>query len=149
MGALKKAVQSLWTFRISGGSPFGLEISRNPCVEHNGGTSVFHLVLSPEEVRVIEDVATRRGCKVELWVPEGESAEQREERMTLLNQQNRVWPSTECPTCAWFDPLLKDGEPCGLAGWEESAVTAFKKNTKAFGDLEGCPVPHIHKVSVG
>jgi hypothetical protein len=132
----------LWTFSVVGGEPFCITMEGNPPIEHSGGTSVFHAVATPKQVSHLIDIAERAGCVVRANAPRAQSTEQRAERMALLGvaAQNRVWPSTVCPLCYWFDPLIEDGMPCGAVQWPEEMRRVSLENSKAVADLDACPI---------
>jgi len=132
----------IWTVQLQGGDPFGLGVPGNPRVDHDGALSVFHLVLTAQQAAVIEDIADRRNCKATVRLLHKQTDEQKAERMALLGVQRggKCWPSGACPNCAWFDPLIEEGEPCGYVNWPSESRTAFLESEKAASDWEACPV---------
>ena len=130
--------QNLYTLWVQGGAPFALTFPANPAVEHDGGTTVTHLVLSIEEVQHLRGML--EGYEFSLAAMEGQTSKQEEERLSLLGvgKDDTVWPSKLCPTCAWFDPTQEN--PCGKLGWEPSVVEAFMRKDKPQNDWERCDV---------
>ena len=131
----------LW---VRKGSPFTLQVPNNPPIEHDGGTTAIHLALSPDQQKQLTEAVAAFGCDFNLIPHERQTEEQTKERQALLGLQNpeRVWPSTSCLTCAWFDPLL-EGEPCGRAGWDPEAITVFGSMEGPHKDAQACPVSYI------
>ncbi len=126
------------------GSPFTLRMEHNPPIEHDGGETVTHLYLAPPQAEVLRGWLDGEGCEYDLIPHERQTEEQTRERQTLLGMQRgeRAWPSMACPTCTWFDPLLK-GEPCGRAGWPDESVDVFGGTDIAAQALGDCPVKHV------
>ena len=140
--ALLDMSHEIWTVQVQGGTPFGLGVAGNPRVEHNGGMSVFHLVLTEQQAEVIKDIAERRECKIDIRLMQKQTDGQKSERMALLGIQRgeKCWPCGACPNCAWFDPLIEVGEPCGHVSWPVETRAAFEGSAKAAKDWEECPV---------
>ena len=146
----KRPKPELFRFSVSKGGVFQLQIPGNPGVHHDGGTSVFSLVVTEDEADQVVDTIQSFGCTVRLYPPYRQTPEQEKERLTLLGvgKEEAVWPSAACPECAWFDPLLA-GEPCGRQGWPPEAITAFATNPKPQQGIADCPVPHLGRSSDG
>lgn len=132
----------LWTFQIRGGEPFSIQPPGNPRQEHNGSMSVFHLVLTREQVNDIQQhlETTNPDCKVDAWPVAEETDDQAQERDVLLHgQEDAVFPSTACPACFWFDPL--DVGYCGWTAWaEETRKQALDSHEAARDGIGNCPV---------
>lgn len=79
--------QQLHTIHLMGGTAFGVQFQGNPPLEHDGGTTVCHLVLTEDEADTLRGLARINSCvKVDVSPMAGESAEQtkiRLERMGL------------------------------------------------------------------
>ena len=135
---------SLYRLWVRKGEPFQLSFSSNPSVDHDGGNTVTHLVLTHKAARDLQKVIESHGCEIDLIPAHRQTPEQEKERQTLLGMQrgDRVWPSGRCPECSWFDPLL-EGDPCGILGWDVSTVTMFQASSKPQEDKAKCPVPHL------
>lgn len=146
----KRPKPELFRFSVSNGGSFQLQIPGNPGVQHDGGLSVFPLVLTEDEAGQVVDTIESFGCTVRLYPPDRQTSEQEKERHTLLGmgKEDVVWPSAACPECAWFDPLLAH-EPCGRLGWPPEAIKAFLSNPKPQQDSAACPVPHLWRTSDG
>lgn len=132
----------LWVRR---GNPFAIQPPHNPAVEHDGGTTVAHLVMTGEQAAELAQLIREHGCTVDMDRTATQTAEQAEERQALLgvSRHDTVWPSASCPECAWFDPVAKDN-PCGRATWNPSVTQAMlEAHEKARTDEQQCPVPHV------
>jgi len=145
--------QHLFRLWLRKGHPFTLTMTGNPPVEHDGGNTVVHLVLTPDQQEQITNLLQTlpgNGCEWDLIPHERQSALQTKERQTLLglHRGDRVWPSATCPACAWFDPLL-EGEPCGRVGWPPESIAALDTMDAPRKDAEACPVPHVWWGKVG
>jgi hypothetical protein len=132
----------LWTFRIRGGESFSFQLEGNPQIDHGGSVSVFHLMLTAEQVpETVAFIESHAATVLDYRQMEGQTDEQREERRKYIGigQDNRVWPSASCPECFWFDPAQE--EPCGFLGWDQSAVLeAVRCHPKSKTDLAACPL---------
>lgn len=137
---------SLWVFQVEGGSPFRTQVGGNPSVEHDGGTSVFHLMLEEPDAKRFVSLVEGLDCAIAARSSRRQTAEQEAERNALLGvgMDDAVWPCPSCPTCYWFDPtaLKPDGEgdPCGATGWPEDMRRVCLESNKAVEDLEACPL---------
>ena len=146
----KRPKPKLFRFSVTNGSAFQLQIPGNPSVGHEGGTSIFSLLVTEDEAAQLVDTIESFGCGVRLYHPNLQTPEQENERLTLLGvgREDTVWPSASCPECSWFDPLLAE-DPCGRAGWPAEMITAFAANPKPQSDSDACPVPHLWRKSNG
>ncbi len=137
---------TLWVFQVHGGESFRTQVGGNPSVEHNGGTSVFHLMLEEADARHFVSLVEKLGCTIEARPSRRQSQEQKLERDSLLGvgKKEALWPCQNCPTCYWFDPVSLQadgsGEPCGAKGWPEETRRVCLESTKAVEDLEACPL---------
>ena len=127
---------NLYTLWVRGGNPFSLLSQANPSLDHDGGDSVSHLILSLPELGEVKKFIQTQGASVTVstWA---QTDAQEKERLKLLGvgQEGRTWPSFLCPECAWFDPL--EETPCGKKSWDRSVVESFK-SPKAVADWEKC-----------
>ena len=141
----------LFRFLIRGGTRFQAQVPHNPPLEHDGGMSVCSVVISPTQAHEVLGLIRSFGCVVEEVPLERQTEEQEVERLTLLGagMKDTVWPSASCPACAWFDPLLKDAEPCGRKGWPTEMVASLSTSPKPQQDAEACPVPHLWTLNDG
>lgn len=132
---------SLWVFQVLGGEPFHTQVGGNPSVDHDGGTSVFHLVLTEPEAQNFRHVVKQLGCEMVVRPSRRQSAAQEKERSALLGvgKKGTAWPSHKCPTCYWFDPAAEE-DPCGFTGWPEETRRVSLENPKAKRDWDECPV---------
>jgi len=140
----EKPPPNLFRLWVRKGSPFQIQVPYNPPIEHGGGSTVVPLVLGTAHVSRLLDTIRSFGCEVDLIPAERQTPEQEAERLALLGvgREDVVWPSTACPECAWFDPLLA-GTPCGRVGWIPEAITVLLETPKPRQDAEACPVPHL------
>lgn len=136
--------QRLFRLWVRSGTPFAVQPHHNPVVQHDGGTTVTHLVLSPAQAVALRELLEDHGGVVDLTPSAKQTPEQKTERETLLGvgREGVVWPSGDCPLCSWFDPLLPD-VPCGRAGWPPETIATFLKSEKPQRDATACPVPHV------
>jgi hypothetical protein len=127
--------QQLWTIVITGPEPFTFQAAGNPAMEHSGGTSVDHLVLTAREVGELKLLAAAAGCKVKANPMEGQNEAQirKRQRFAGLAGKEWLWPTPGCPMCPWFDPLSaapEDGqgirECCGILFLPEESVQTLR-----------------------
>lgn len=145
--------QVLWTFKITGGSPFSFQLSGNPPVDHPGGVTVAHLVVTKAEAGLVKLRGAESGCKVKAWPMDGQTEEQAEERARFmeLGRQEPRWESVECPTCPWFDPMsgktVGEGpavfglSPCGRVHLPAESQAVLRETSELHAQAEQeCPV---------
>lgn len=131
--------QALYTIVVSGAAPVELRSPKNPVLTHRSGTSVGHMVLSPEEVISIQEQASAAGLALTITRMLGQSEEQKAERAHLTTGQDKVWPCGACPTCVWVDPLVDS--LCGLTSWPVETVQAFMETQPTYVVARSaCPV---------
>lgn len=133
--------QRLWTIQVTGSSPFMFQAPGNPVVEHQGGITVVHLVLSQPEVGKIKLMAAEAGLKIKAWPMEGETPEQTRQREQFvdLGQGEPRWAHPECPACPWFDPI-DHHDPCGLKHLPgESVATLMETSEVHQKAVDACP----------
>jgi hypothetical protein len=135
-----------WILSVSGGEGFSIDVPHNPTIlhePHKRPTLVSHLTLTGEQAEELMCVLHCVSANALLRRVDEASPEQEEEQkklLGLLGQEDRVWPSSRCPSCFWFDPLLA-GMPCGETGWPLAmAKEAYQNLPKAKEDLDSCPV---------
>ena len=57
-----------------------------------------------------------------------------------MGQEERVWPTVNCTSCFWFDPLQEE-VPCGASAWPvEVRREAYKTHEGARAGLDKCPL---------
>jgi hypothetical protein len=135
--------QRLWTLQVTGSGPFMFQAPGNPTVEHEGGTTVAHLVLTQGEIGKIKLMGAQAGCTVKAWPMEGQTQEQAEQRaqfVALGDQRGEPrWAHVECPMCPWFDPLGHH-DPCGLKHLPGESVVILRETSEAHRKaVEECP----------
>lgn len=134
--------QILHTVKIEGAKSFTFQMKGNPSLDHRGGLSIAHMVITIKEAEKIKGLAFLHGCTAEVWPMEGQNDEQtaiRRNRAGLASPE-RVWPSKMCPGCPWFDPYRK-GTVCGMKGWEPEIIAELRDSSKAHQKAEAeCPV---------
>lgn len=131
----------LWTFRITGGTPFAIQSPGNPALTHDGVLTVCHLLVSDDQANEITAAAKGSGCTVQDARPmETQTLEQQHERRTLLglHGSDKVWPSAKCSACFWFEPLAEPS--CGLGAWTEEAIRECFNSKMALDAMAACPV---------
>lgn len=136
----------VYVLQIRGAEGFSIEVPYNPAIHHEPKRSPLTLAtLSLGEEHRDELLHILDSLKVDYSFRklEESSPEQDEEQkklLGLLGQDERTWPSSRCPSCFWFDPLL-EGVPCGETGWPlDAAREAYQNQQKAREDLDACPV---------
>lgn len=140
-GGTKARLFRLWVRR---GSPFTVQPKHNPVVEHDGGTTAVHLVMTDKDASDLRVLLEEYGGDVDLVHTAHQTPEQKKERLALLGvgREDTVWPSVACQKCAWFDPLL-DESSCGRAAWAAEVIDTLSQSPKPQQDLTACPVPHV------
>ena len=132
----------LYTLWIRGGNPLSFSTRANPSVDHDGGTSVSHLMLTRIEAEEIKSLLVSNGSRATIELMAGQNKEQEKERLALLGRgkEEEVWPSRWCQSCTWFDPVAKD--PCGMRSWDPSAIEVRLKSERGSSDWERCDATH-------
>jgi hypothetical protein len=133
--------QMLWTVKIQGPGTFSFQAPGSPSVDHYGGSTVTNLVLRKTEIGELKVRAAEAGCVLTAWPVDGQSEEQAQERNRFvgMGEEDRVWPSVECPTCPWFDPL-QEGSPCGLDSYPSESIEVLRESEPHRRAEEECPV---------
>jgi len=128
--------KSFRVIKIKGGKPFEILIPFSGVYEHNGTHSLWQVLCPDETIEAIKSY----GGVVEVY-EETQSAEQREERLALQNNDpDRYLLTPKCPECIWFDPTRDHEQMCQWI----SADLEYKKSllslhSKALEDLDSCP----------
>jgi hypothetical protein len=132
---------SLWTFQVMGVEPFAIQPPGNPTAFFEGGTGVFHFMLTAEQAAFVAHAIKAQGLKVKSWPVAGQTEEQRAERLAFLGEGKTEddFPSLMCPMCFWFDPTAKG--MCGRSAWPpESVVASLDVHEAARKGEADCPV---------
>lgn len=138
--------RDLWTFRVTGGLPFRLQIKGNRPMVHDGGAeSILKSVCTKSQaVRVTHEMKEHYGCRAEMICNQMTPAQRRERKNSLqVLGGDRVFPSANCPGCSWFDTSLDSLCGAGLAkgeGWENEVVEGLRFQGKFEEDLAKCPL---------
>jgi hypothetical protein len=135
--------KKFWTFDFRGGSEFTFQVPWNPPVDHNGRTTVHHVLCSEPVKDIIVKLAEGHGVVVGFW-SEGQTEEQAAERVAMLGSSDNVYETAVCPECFWFDPRLADSWFCGASGWDRGfQVAGCEVHPKAVTDLLDCPARQL------
>lgn len=137
----------LWVVTLRGGDgPFLMSVNGNPRIEHDPSrspVSVHAIMLTDEGAEEMLRVAEVFGVECAVRRVDELTEEQRLEQARLLGrmgQEERVWPTANCPSCFWFDPLQEE-VPCGASAWPvEVKKEAHKTHETARADLGKCPL---------
>lgn len=137
----------LWVVTLRGGEDsFVVSVNGNPRIEHDPSrspTSVHAVMLTDEGAEELMRVAEVFGVECVVRRVDELTEEQRLEQARLLGrmgQEERVWPTVNCPSCFWFDPL-QEGEPCGASAWPvDVRNAAYETHEAARTDLDKCPL---------
>ena len=132
----------LFTYNITGGTPFVLQLPGNPSIEHDGGESTGHVYLTPLELHEVSSYIISNGSTFKFWRSTRQSEEQKEERQKLLGfqKEDAVFPTHKCPTCAWFDPLTE--KYCGLSDWPPESIEILMSKPHHIQHSKECPSPN-------
>ena len=135
----------LVTYKITGGSPFTLELPHNPNIEHKGGVSTGHLYLNEEEIGAIMLSLNAYGVTLEFWDMAKQTLEQEKEREVLAGKfkEETIFHNSECPECAWFDPLTI--RLCGLSDWPPESIKVLLEKSHHKSHQDKCPTPQVWK----
>ena len=137
----------LYIVTLQGGEgAFVMGVNGNPHIHHDpdtSPTSVHTVMLTPEGAEELIHVAEVFGVAAVVRRVGGMTEEQRIEQARLLGrmgQEERVWPTANCPSCFWFDPLQEE-VPCGASAWPiEVRRAAHDAHEAARTDLDKCPL---------
>lgn len=121
-------MRNFYTYRLTKGSSFSLQIGTNSPCFHNGRLSVWNLYLTDEEKSAL-DLRLR-----EIQQP-FDTYESIQEEKNLYNQTH----CDQCASCWWFDISLPI--KCGLQHYEEEVVREIlQENMTAKEDQIRCPI---------
>ena len=137
----------LYIVTLRGGeSAFTMSVNGNPRLDHDptrSPVSVHAVMLTDEGAEELPRVAECFGVEVVVRRVDELTEEQKLEQARLLGrmgQEERVWPTVNCPSCFWFDPLQEE-VPCGASAWPvEVRREAHKTHETARADLDKCPL---------
>lgn len=127
----------LWTLVLKGGNSFELFIEGSGAVFHDGRHSLHHIFCNEETINSVLSVF---GGSNYLLHSEAETEEQSATRKLFHREDlEKVFPSTACPKCFWFD--LEAPSMCGLIDWGlETQKECRQAHKKAVADEKGCPL---------
>lgn len=137
----------LYVVTLRGGEgAFTVSVNGNPRIEHDPShspVSVHAVMLTDEGAEELLRVAEVFGVECVVRRVDELTEEQRLEQARLLGrmgQEERVWPTVNCPSCFWFDPLQEE-VPCGASAWPvDVRREAHKTHEAARTDLDKCPL---------
>ena len=137
----------LWVVTLRGGKdPFSVSVNGNPHMEHDPSrspTSVHTVMLTDEGAEELLRAVEVFGVEAVVRRVDEMTEEQKLEQARLLGrrgQEERVWPTANCPSCFWVDPL-QEGVPCGASAWPvEVRNAAYEAHDAAKTDLDKCPL---------
>lgn len=141
-------MRQLWTFRVSGGTPFHLQVQGNPVMRHDGGVeSLLKALCTNEQAMEVMVKIRSYGCTVDGNSPQ-ETEEQKTKRRNILHVLGgeQTFPCLHCPHCAWFDPTISSLCGAGFSslgdceGWEPEAIEGAMSNEKYASDYTSCPI---------
>ena len=140
-------MKQLWTFHVTQGDTFDLQVKGNPVMRHDGRQSILKCLCTEEQARELEEKMKSFGCGVEANCPR-ETSEQREERAQLLALMGdgRSFPCEKCPECAWFDPFIEGLCGAGFSSklrtpsWEDEVIEERLSDDKFRADWDACPL---------
>jgi hypothetical protein len=134
------------TLRGGVGGAFTVSMIGNPRIDHDPSrspTSVHAVMITDEGAEELLRIAECFGVEAVVQRMNELTEEQRIEQARLLGrmgQEERVWPTVNCPSCFWFDPLQEE-VPCGTSAWPvEVRREAYKTHETARADLGKCPL---------
>ena len=134
------------TLRGGVGGAFTVSVNGNPRIDHDPArspVSVHAVMLTDGGAEELLRVAGCFGVEAVVRRVDELTEEQRVEQARLLGrmgQEERVWPTANCPSCFWFDPLQEE-VPCGASAWPvEVRREAHKTHETARTDLGKCPL---------
>lgn len=126
------------TYTLRGGDPIHVTPPGNARVSHDGGVSIWSLLLDEQGAHDVESVLDRAGIRHQVAV-QHETVEQARER-AILSDLPPGFPTEACASCVWMDLLLEG--LCGLRGWDPELVVIVRaENPKADPDADACPLP--------
>jgi len=129
--------QRLWTFQVAGGEPTALEVSNGPPLVHDGGFTLWKVVLTAAQTARLEGLLTNRGCLVQVY-GQPETDQLKEERMRIMGAMGATaWRTAQCPQCFFYNPGTEN--TCGLDDWNVHQLEAAMRIRKAAADKSTCP----------
>ncbi len=135
--------QKLYTVKIEGPEEIQFQLPGNPSVEHRGGFSVHHLMLSEREADLVRGLILSHGGIPEVRPMRGQTSDQTRMRATMMQPKEAVKvPCESCPECPWLDPFLPEGlMPCGLVSWPRESVETLQETSEIHREAaRECPV---------
>jgi hypothetical protein len=137
----------LWIFSVVGGESFVIQPKGNPRMKHDGTRSVLRCLCTDAQAEELTATIKGHGGKVVTNSPR-ESPEQRVERNNVFAVlgPDVVWPTNQCPQCAWLDPTIPGMCGAGMLrwkgfeGWDRETILERLAVDKFETDRESCPL---------
>lgn len=143
MTGLVKARRLLWTLLIRGESALCMRVQHGPPLQHNGGETLWKVILTPSEMDALERSIQEKGLRVvRIRQSRNEIRESQPEgvhftaSLSDFDPTQIVYRTPDCPFCFFFFP--QGEEQCGVDNWPAESVVAAQKVVKAQADLVKC-----------
>jgi len=115
---------------LTGPNPFQFQLKGNPSIDHQGGTTVAHVVITADEAKKIKGLAFLHGAEATVEPMEGENEEQQATRRARLGlSPGKAMLDPMCAVCPWFDPYQK-GSSCGRKSWAPESVETLLETSE-------------------
>lgn len=146
----------LWIFSVTGGEPFRIQVQGNPAMVHKGTRSVLRCLCTDSQADELVAKMREHGGKIVTNSPR-ETPEQRVERNNVFAVlgPDTVWPTNQCPQCAWLDPEVPGLCGAGMLrwkgfeGWDREIILERLAIDKFETDRESCPLASMQDSTDG
>lgn len=135
-----------WVFEVRGGKPVNVQPRGNPVMRHDGASSLLRCLCTDAESEQLKVAFEAVGASVKKHSPR-ETTDQTAERQNLLAvfSGEQVWPTAQCPRCAWLDPQVAGLCGAGLVdrdlpGWGPVVIKSRLLQERPSLDYETCPL---------
>lgn len=139
-----------YVISMRGGEEIAIRVPGNPVLKHNGIATTRTLMLIPEQLGGVLAMLHKHNIRVEVRGPgddeEDEQAELKARMAEVQMMEADEWPTAQCPTCPWFDPVFSDTNPCAYDTWPAESRDQFYKRDFARKAIRDCPLKETHEV---
>lgn len=130
------------------GEEIAIRVPGNPVLKHNGIATTRTLMLTEDQLKNVVRMLRNHNIRVEVRGPGGpeddEQAELKAKMAEVQMKEATEWPTAQCPTCPWFDPIFNDKNPCGYDTWPAESRDTFYEQDFARHAIRDCPIKGNH-----
>jgi hypothetical protein len=126
-----------WSFLITGGDPFQVQVGTNFPIRHNGDRTVWNGLLTEEEKADLEKWLRASTCSCTIYNTDPTESEIDQQ---LFERTPNDFHCSQCPSCFWYD--LSSGNRCKAMDIPQSIMRVLIEDDSAVQsiDYHSCPI---------